>query len=81
MYYLQIMNFELAGDHNTTLFIPTGFAHGYLTLEPNTTVAYGSTNNYNPNYEGGIRWDDPKIHWEFPKPSYISTKDENWGFL
>ena len=79
--YLQVKNFELAGNDDITLFIPTGFAHGYLTLEPNTTVMYGSTNNYNPNYENGIRWDDPKIHWDFPKPNYVSIKDESWGFL
>ena len=58
------------------LFIPGGFAHGYLVLKKNTIVQYKCTNYYNPKLEYGIRWDDPdiNINWGINSP-IISQKD------
>lgn len=62
------------------VLVPRGFATGYLTLEEDTDVLYYSDNIYNPDTEGGIRWNDSmfKIQWLSFNPS-LSAKDENWS--
>lgn len=51
----------LTAHEGTQMFIPRGFAHGYLTLEPDTEVLYKVTEFYSPQHEGGLAWDDPQI--------------------
>jgi dTDP-4-dehydrorhamnose 3,5-epimerase len=76
---------ELSAANQLALYVPRGFAHGFLTLEPDSLVAYKVDSYYSPADEGGLRWNDPglAIHWPLPegKPSCISEKDENWPFL
>ena len=64
------------------LFVPEGFAHGYLVLEKNTIVQYKCTDYYNPAAEYGIRWNDPDINidWNVINP-IISDKDNVLPFL
>ena len=64
------------------LFVPVGFAHGYLVLEENTVVQYKCTDYYNPKSEYGIRWDDPdiNINWGSASP-IMSQKDSNLPFF
>ena len=52
----------LTSDGMQMLFVPIGFAHGFVTLEPNTEVAYKVTNYYAPTHERGVRWNDPAIN-------------------
>jgi dTDP-4-dehydrorhamnose 3,5-epimerase len=61
------------------LFVPRGFAHGFVTLEPDTEVAYKVDSVYSAECDGGIRWDDPAIGVEWPWPTSgltLSGKDE-----
>ena len=56
----------LTSDGGDQLFIPGGFAHGFVTLEPDVIVCYRVDSIYAPQAEGGIRWDDPEIGIEWP---------------
>ena len=58
------------------IFIPEGFAHGYLVIEQDTIVQYKCTNYYDPNSEFGIIWNDKdlSIDWGVPNP-VVSEKD------
>ena len=51
---------ELSGDSHRQLFIPKGFAHGYLALE-DSVFQYKCDDYYHPECEGGIAWNDPQI--------------------
>lgn len=61
------------------LFVPAGCAHGYLTLEPDTSLIYFMDSAYAPEASQGIRWDDPNwmISWPF-EPYLISQQDLDW---
>ena len=56
----------LTPDNNRQLFVPRGFAHGFVSLEDNTIFQYLIDNDYAPELEGGILWNDPdlNIDWE-----------------
>ena len=56
----------LTPDNNRQLFVPRGFAHGFVSLEDNTVFQYIVDNDYAPQKEGGILWNDPdlEIDWE-----------------
>jgi dTDP-4-dehydrorhamnose 3,5-epimerase len=68
---------ELTEQNKTQLWIPEGFAHGFLTLENNTIFSYKCTNLYNKNSEGCILWNDPTIgiNWGIENP-LLSEKDK-----
>ncbi len=68
---------ELSDKNFRQLFVPRGFAHGYLTLESICEVLYKVDNIYDPISEGGILWNDPdlSIDWQVLEP-IISDKDK-----
>lgn len=70
-----IINLDSA-THNM-VYIPEGYAHGYLVLKENTIVQYKCTNYYDPFSEYGIKWNDEdlNISWGIPDP-IVSDKDE-----
>lgn len=72
---------ELTADNHLQMFIPEGFAHGFLTLEPNTLFIYKCSNFYHKPSEGCLRWNDPdlNIDWGIDEP-LVSEKD-NLGEL
>lgn len=70
---------ELNADNRHSLYVPKGFAHGFLTLEANTEVFYLMSEFYAQGSGAGFRWDDPKYGIKWPaKPTVISKKDKSW---
>ena len=52
---------KLTDDNNRQLYVPRGFAHGFISLEDNTVFQYLVDNDYAPDKEGGILWNDPDL--------------------
>ena len=77
--YGQWVGAELSAENGHQLFVPVGFAHGFLTLEDNCEVTYKCSDTYAPESDGGIRWDDSAIGIEWPMPAgtapELSVKD------
>jgi dTDP-4-dehydrorhamnose 3,5-epimerase len=73
----QVVSVELSAETGHQLFVPAGFGHAFCTLEPNTTITYKVNNNYSPESEGAVLWNDPKlgIPWPDVAGSVISDKD------
>jgi len=70
----------LSPENGLALYVPKGFAHGYLTLTENTHVLYFVTQFYKPGAEKGYRFDEPlfDINWPLPPPYSVSEKDLGW---
>ena len=74
----------LTGENKKQLWVPRGFAHGYLVLEDETIFSYKCDNFYNKSAEGGIHYDDPDLAIPWPtlkKPYLVSEKDQVLGSL
>ena len=65
----KIFSYVLSSDNHESLFIPKGFAHGYLTLSDSAIINYQVDNYFNPEAEKGIAYDDDflKIDWGIKK--------------
>lgn len=86
--YGQWVGAELSAENGHQLFIPIGFAHGFVTLQDNCEVVYKCSDTYAPQQDGGIRWDDATlasiegvgngIAWPIPSGSSpeLSNKDK-----
>jgi dTDP-4-dehydrorhamnose 3,5-epimerase len=81
--YAQWVGVELSASNRHMLWIPPGFAHGFLALEEETQVLYKTTAPYSKLHERAIRWDDPSIGIEWPLSSalLLSEKDLEAGSL
>ncbi|WP_375450210.1 dTDP-4-dehydrorhamnose 3,5-epimerase [uncultured Devosia sp.] len=73
----------LTGENRRQLWIPEGFAHGFLALEDHTEFLYKVTNFYDRNCDRSVRWDDPTIgiDWPLTGVPLLSAKDAAAPFL
>jgi dTDP-4-dehydrorhamnose 3,5-epimerase len=73
----------LSSGNGLALYVPKGFAHGYLTLTAGAQALYFVTQFYVPVAERGYRWDDPAfgIEWPLKGPYVISAKDAGWPYV
>lgn len=77
--YGQSRAVRLSADEPSLVYVPAGFCHGFLTLEPATTVFYKLDAYYSPAHEIGVRWNDPALGIEWPldgRRPILSDKDE-----
>lgn len=85
------VSIELSGDNHRQVFIPKGFAHGFVVLSDEAVFQYKCDNFYAPDHEGAIAWDDPDlgIDWKIPAEKIILSpkdtchprlKDASWLF-
>jgi dTDP-4-dehydrorhamnose 3,5-epimerase len=69
---------ELTAENRRMMYVPKGFAHGFITLEDDTEAFYFVDEFYAPGPERCVRWNDPKFRIEWPRePAVISDKDRN----
>ena len=76
--YGHHMSVNLSADNAQQLWVPVGFLHGFVTLEPNTEVVYKVTDYYSPTCDGNVLWNDPDlaIDWGISEDTVIlSDKD------
>jgi dTDP-4-dehydrorhamnose 3,5-epimerase len=74
----QHLAMEISADNWAQIWVPSGFAHGYVTLTPDCEIIYKVTDYYSPEHEMGIAWDDPElaIDWRIdPATAILSPKD------
>ncbi len=73
----QWFGLELSAANKRMLWVPEGFAHGFLTLEDGTDFLYKCTAPYAPAHEHSLAWDDPAlgIEWPLDTPPSLSAKD------
>ncbi|WKY44795.1 dTDP-4-dehydrorhamnose 3,5-epimerase [Eubacteriaceae bacterium ES2] len=83
--YGQWAGVMLTEENKTMFYIPEGFAHGFLVVSDEAVFNYKCTNLYAPEYDGGIRWNDPDVGIEWPLDQVgdvlLSEKDGNLPFL
>lgn len=69
---------ELSDENGLMLYVPAGFAHGFVTLTPDAEVAYKVSDYYAPDCDGGVAWDDPDLAVPWPvteEEVVLSDKD------
>jgi len=69
---------RLSGENKRMLWIPVGFAHGFLVLSERAQVLYKATDFYSPEHERTVAWNDPdlKIRWDLKAEPIVSAKDQ-----
>jgi dTDP-4-dehydrorhamnose 3,5-epimerase len=72
----------LSAENRVSIYVPPGFAHGFCVTSAEAEVIYKTTEEYAPEYEEGIRWDDPAlaITWPVTTPT-LSPRDQRWPSL
>lgn len=78
----QHLKVVLSASNKCQLYIPEGFAHGFLSLEDNSLFCYKCSELYNSESEKALKWDDPEllIDWDYDQP-IVSQKDQDAALL
>jgi dTDP-4-dehydrorhamnose 3,5-epimerase len=79
--YGNYVSIELSAEGGEQLYIPTGFAHGFVTLEDDVVVMYKASDYYAPSQESGICWNDPDIGFPWPFMDADTVKSDKDGRL
>ena len=80
--FAQWAGVELTADNHRQLYVPEGFAHGFIVLSSSALFHYHCTTEYAPEYDAGIAWNDPDIGVKWPlQPEAVSAKDLDAPFL
>ena len=80
--FKKYVSIELSEDNKLMLFIPKGFAHGFLVLSKEAEVIYKVDNIYAPDYESGLLWNDEQVGIEWPiEEPILAEKDKKWPSL
>jgi dTDP-4-dehydrorhamnose 3,5-epimerase len=74
--YGQTDSFILSKDSGKSIFLPSGIAHGFLSLEDNSGMLYNTSTVYNPDSDYGIMWNSIDYRWPINKPQ-VSERDKN----
>ena len=75
-YFGKWVGIELSEENKYQLYIPEGFAHGYYVMSETAEIVYKCSDIYHPEYEQGIRWDDPEIGIEWPGTEPVLSKKD-----
>jgi dTDP-4-dehydrorhamnose 3,5-epimerase len=74
------MGVDLTAENGRALFVPKGFAHGFLTLAENSDVFYHMGESYVADAARGLRWNDPRIGIRWPaQPAFLSARDAQYA--
>ena len=73
----QWYGLEITGENKIMFYIPPGFGHGFVTLKDNTHFLYKCTNEYNPDADSGIMWNDSDLNIEWPLTEGLSLSDKD----
>nr|AAO88956.1 dTDP-6-deoxy-D-glucose-3,5-epimerase [Vibrio cholerae] len=73
----QWVGVHLSAENKRQLWIPEGFAHGFVTLSETAEFLYKTTNYYSPQCEGAIRWDDSKVGIEWPVEGVVNQSQKD----
>jgi dTDP-4-dehydrorhamnose 3,5-epimerase len=77
--YLEWIGVELTAREGRALFVPAGFAHGFVTLEDDTDVFYQMGDFYRPEAARGLRWNDPRLAIRWPRePTIVAERDATY---
>jgi dTDP-4-dehydrorhamnose 3,5-epimerase len=82
--FAKWVGLELSAEKWNQILVPAGYAHGFVTLEPDTEVIYKVTDYYSPSHDRSIRFDDPSIGIEWPfeiDGLHLSAKDRSAPLL
>ena len=74
--FKQWFSVDLTAENSKQLYIPEGFAHGFLTLEDETEIFYHMTEFYHPGSATGIRWNDPAFQIKWPLSDWIISESD-----
>lgn len=73
--YGHWLGVDLTAENGRQLWVPEGFAHGFITRQPDTEIIYKCTGYYAPDAEGAVRWDSVGIEWGLAADPILSEKD------
>ncbi len=80
--FLGSWGVHLSADGPLSVYVPEGFAHGFVSTVDDVEVVYVASEQHAPDFEDGIRFDDPALGIEWPtEPRHMSDKDAKWPAL